>query len=69
MIAALEAAGIGYGIYYPRPIHLQPPYADATVSLPTSEMLANHVLSIPVRPDLTAEEREKIVVTLNGAVG
>ena len=67
-IAALEENGIGYGIYYPIPTHVQKPYADSAPSLPVTEELAEKVLSIPVRPDLEEEERSLIVEVLNESV-
>ena len=67
-IAALEENGIGYGIYYPIPTHVQKPYADSAPSLPVTEELAEKVLSIPVRPDLEEEERSLIVDVLNESV-
>jgi len=67
-IAALEEQGIGYGIYYPIPTHLQAPYVSNATHLPVTEMLAAEVLSIPVRPDLASAERKIIVEVLNASV-
>ncbi len=64
----LEREGIGYGIYYPRPIHLQPPYRDHASRLPVTERLSEEVLSIPIRPDLADEELGKVVDVINRAV-
>ena len=69
LIEALAAEAIGYGIYYPRPTHLQPPYADGAPSLPVTERLAEEVISLPVRPDLTEDERERIAGVVNEVVG
>lgn len=66
-IAALEAAGIGYGIYYPIPTHRQPPYAER-VELPVTDRLANEVLSLPIRPDLTAPEIERVADVVNESI-
>ncbi len=68
VIDALEADGIGYGIYYPLPTHLQAPYVDTGASLPVTEQVAEQVLSIPVRPDLTTEERKRIVDVINEVI-
>jgi dTDP-4-amino-4,6-dideoxygalactose transaminase len=65
---AFQEEGIGYGIYYPRPTHLQPPYAEGAPSLPVTERLAEEVISIPVRPDLTEEERSRVVEVINEVV-
>lgn len=66
-IEALEAAGIGYGVYYPVPTHRQPQFGDQP-SLPITERLAEEVLSIPVRPDLTDDEIQYVIATLNGVI-
>lgn len=65
-IAALESAGIGYGVYYPTGTHEQTPYRHLGIELPVTEKVSRSVLSIPVRPDLTEAEIELIVETLNG---
>jgi len=58
LIKGLQAAGIGYGIHYPVPCHLQPAYADRSYkagSLPVSEKLAATSISLPMYPGLTDE--------------
>jgi dTDP-4-amino-4,6-dideoxygalactose transaminase len=52
----LAAAGVGTGIHYPVPVHLQPGYAhQVTVagSLCQTERAAQTVLSLPLHPALT----------------
>jgi len=61
----LDENGIGNAIYYPLPLHKQPLFADETLVLPNVERLCSHVLSIPIYPGLTEEEREFIVQTIN----
>ena len=68
MRTALSDAGIGHDVYYPKGAHQQDPYRSDLV-LPVTERLVSSVLSIPVRPDLTDDEIEYIIDTLNGAVG
>jgi dTDP-4-amino-4,6-dideoxygalactose transaminase len=65
--ARLAEQGIGTGIYYPIPIHRQPFYVEAgmTGAYPEAERAAEEVLSLPVRPDLTAEERDRVVAAVN----
>lgn len=57
--------GIGCEIYYPVPLHRQACFASlpghALGSFPVSERLAGEVLSIPVYPELTADQREAVV--------
>jgi dTDP-4-amino-4,6-dideoxygalactose transaminase len=66
VIAALEAAGIGYGVYYPSGTHEQKPFRHLDVDLPVTAEVTHSVLSIPVRPDLEPDELDLIVTTLNG---
>jgi dTDP-4-amino-4,6-dideoxygalactose transaminase len=50
-------------IYYPRPLHLQPPYRDCPVApggLPVTERLKDEVLSLPMHPYLTPEQSDYI---------
>lgn len=52
----LEAAGVGVGIHYPIPVHLQPAYASLGLkrgALPITEQTADTLLSLPMFPDLT----------------
>lgn len=64
VVAALDAAGVGYGIYYETPCHRQKPYLEAGADLPVTDRLAAAVLSIPVRPDLTEAERAVVVAAI-----
>ncbi len=60
----LASAGVQTIIYYPIPIHRQPAYADlgyAPGSLPVTERLTSEVLSLPIFPELTAEQQQRVV--------
>lgn len=60
----LEKKGIECGIHYPLPVHLQPPYRKMGFKegmFPNAEKWAKEVLSIPMHPNLTREEIEYIV--------
>ncbi len=55
----LGDAGIGTGIHYPVPVHLQPAYAYLGAgpgSLPVTEALADGFLSLPMYPELTDDQ-------------
>lgn len=69
IIEALEDAGVGYGIYYPIPIHRQAPYvADyGHLDLPVADRLAREVLSLPIYPSLTDSQQLYVIKTLNEA--
>lgn len=63
LISKLEAAGIGYGIFYPIPCHLQKQFIDMDykVKLPVTEKMAQEVLSLPVHPLVTKNDLNKII--------
>jgi len=60
----LDAGGITSSmIYYPVPLHVQTAYKDRGMkpgSLPASEKAALEVLSLPMYPELTEEQIEKV---------
>ncbi len=61
-IASLTERGIGYGIYYPIPIHQQQVYRERgyTDVLPVAEAASAKVLSLPVHPALTESELDQV---------
>jgi dTDP-4-amino-4,6-dideoxygalactose transaminase len=66
---ALAQTGIATGIHYPIPLHRQPAL-EGIVSgeLPAADRLAAEVLSLPVFPELSDEERDFVRETLLAAV-
>jgi dTDP-4-amino-4,6-dideoxygalactose transaminase len=56
--AALAAAGIASGLYYPIPLHCQPPFAESSRRLPAAERAAHEVISLPISPLLAEPDRE-----------
>lgn len=60
----LDTRGIGCGIYYPVPVHLQPCYANPGLkqgSLSETERASREVLALPIYPELTFEQQEAVV--------
>jgi len=56
------------GLHYPVPCHLQKAYADLGYKngdFPNSEYLASHCLSLPMYAELTDEEVDHVIETLN----
>lgn len=67
---SLAEAGIATAIYYPTPIHLQPIYRSLgykSGDLPETEKAASEVLSLPIYPELTETQVQRVASTLAGA--
>ena len=66
--ARLREQGIGTGIHYPMPVHLQPAYQDRVALGPArcqaSETAAAEVLSLPMYPELTDAQVEQVCAAL-----
>lgn len=64
LLAHLNANGIGAGVHYPVPLHLQPAYADLGYQrgdLPVTETVADTCLSLPLYPEMTDEQQGYVV--------
>jgi dTDP-4-amino-4,6-dideoxygalactose transaminase len=68
---ALQAAGVGTGIHYPVPVHLQKAYAGlgyGAGAFPVTELLANQFLSVPIYAELRPEQVSQVVAELEKVV-
>jgi len=64
---SLQEQGVNTIIYYPIPIHRQPAYegqAHAEGDLPITDQLCSEVLSLPIFPELTPEQQERVIAVL-----
>ncbi|MDP8971481.1 MAG: DegT/DnrJ/EryC1/StrS family aminotransferase [Actinomycetota bacterium] len=69
--AELEAAGIGVGLHYPVPVHLQAAYRGLGYragDFPRSERNARSLLSLPMFAELTVDQVDHVCDTLRRAV-
>ncbi len=65
----LEAAGIAAGLHYPIPIHRQQAYPElAGLHFPVSEWIAAQCLSLPMFPEMTEEQVERVAAALTEAL-
>jgi dTDP-4-amino-4,6-dideoxygalactose transaminase len=64
MMTYLKKAGIGTGIHYPIPLHLQKAYASLhhhVGDFPVAEKAAAEIVSLPMFPHLTAVQQARVV--------
>lgn len=58
----LKAAGVGFGVYYPKPLHAYPHLAEhKTRETPHADRAAREVLSLPVHPALSDEDVDRVI--------
>jgi dTDP-4-amino-4,6-dideoxygalactose transaminase len=71
VLKKLNAAGIGAGIHYPVPVHLQGAFAHlghTRGAFPVAEKAADEILSLPLFPGITAEQQATVAAELKKAV-
>lgn len=68
----LRERGIGTAVYYPVPLHLQPCFEHLGYrrgSLPEAERAAAEVLSLPIYPELSIDQQERVVAAIREFYG
>jgi dTDP-4-amino-4,6-dideoxygalactose transaminase len=63
----LREGGVQTMVYYPVPLHLQEVHSDLEYragDLPVAEGAANGVLSLPLFPEMTGEQRESVLAVI-----
>jgi dTDP-4-amino-4,6-dideoxygalactose transaminase len=69
--AALAERGIHTGLHYPIPVHLQPAYAHLGYGegqFPVSERVGRECLTLPLFPEMTEGQQDRVVEALREAV-
>jgi dTDP-4-amino-4,6-dideoxygalactose transaminase len=64
LLEHLKRNGVEAGIHYPVPLHLQPAYAELGYrpgDLPVTEAVANTCLSLPLYPEMSAAQQDRVV--------
>lgn len=67
MAKHLSANGIHTGLHYPVPVHLQQCYRTWNLrqgSLPVTERVAGEILSLPMFPNLTADQQRRVTTEI-----
>lgn len=67
ILADLKARGIGVGIHYPIPLHLQLALAHRggeRGDFPHTEAAAESVISLPIYPEMTTNQLDTVIATL-----
>lgn len=67
----LKAEGIGTGIHYPVPLHLQRAYEGLGYKkgdFPVTEAVSEEILSLPMYPQLTAGQQARVTATIKDCV-
>jgi dTDP-4-amino-4,6-dideoxygalactose transaminase len=71
VMRSLEEKGIGCGIHYPVPVHLQKAYrglGHAAGAFPVSERTATEFLSLPMFPELTEKQIQLVTDAVKEAI-
>ncbi len=69
LAAHLKKEGIGHAVYYPIPLHRQPCFADLGYkdgSLPHAEQASHEAISLPIYPELTRPQLDRVVDAIRG---
>src|SRR5262249_44729216 len=72
VLQKLNAAGVGAGIHYPVPVHLQGAFkhlGHRKGDFPVAEKAAAEILSLPMFGEITAAQQEQVVDALKKAMG
>jgi UDP-2-acetamido-2-deoxy-ribo-hexuluronate aminotransferase len=60
----LKNNGIPTAVHYPIPLNKQPAVADDTAQLPVGDAVARRVMSLPLYPNMKAEDQLNVVTAI-----
>ena len=72
VVGKLNAEGVGAGVHYPVPVHLTGAFAHLghrRGDFPHAEAAAGRMLSLPLFPQITERQQQRVVDALVGALG
>ncbi|MFI7544386.1 DegT/DnrJ/EryC1/StrS family aminotransferase [Actinoplanes sp. NPDC049599] len=68
VLAKLNAAGVGAAIHYPVPVHRTGAFAELGGSFPHAEKAGPEILSLPIYPQITPDQQERVAEALTDAL-
>lgn len=71
VVASLQSEGIGVGVHYPIPMHLQGALeflGHREGDFPHTESAAREMISLPMFPGITPEQQEQVITALHRAL-
>ena len=69
LLEGLQKRGIDAKVHYPFAIHQQAPFADLPArSLPVTERVVGEIVSLPVTPELTVSDRDRVIDAVRATV-
>ena len=72
LVKHLNDAGVATGLFYPRPLHVQPVYEGLGYKegdFPVSETACNEIINLPIYAELTDEQVDYVIETVNSFEG
>lgn len=67
----LKSKGVPTVVYYPRPLHSQSAFSGSLTDpegIPVSDEMAGRVLSLPMHPDLSERDQDRVIDALRSAL-
>lgn len=71
VVEKMQKAGIGVGIHYPIPVHLQKCFAELGYkagAFPVAERIAREEMTLPLYPEITHAQQDEVIVALKAAI-